>query len=258
MSLTGTVESLLLPVGFLWLTSLVVAVVAWVKKQRPLAFFSSTMVVLLHLTCGTNLSSFLLASLERPYDPLNRPLPAHGADAVVMLGGSHSYSRRSLVGWSAGEPSDRILAAVELIRQDRAHTLVLGGSRYETNGVTRPDSELLVRWFRDWQVPVKEVIELGICADTRDEARRTGELAARHGWKRVILVSSGYHLRRAEAVFRKAGVPVEPVGAEFLGLERSDGGFRVQLVPDTQNLRFFRYWLHEELGWLYYRAKGWL
>ena len=41
MSLSGTAEALLQPIGFLWLLCLVVAVVAWFKKQRPLAVLSA-------------------------------------------------------------------------------------------------------------------------------------------------------------------------------------------------------------------------
>lgn len=258
MSVASLVEAVVQPVGLIWFACLLVAVVAVAKRRRRLAAFAGGIALLLHLVGGTNLPAWLLARLERPYDTLGRPLPAPGADAVIMLGGSHAYCRRSLVGWDAGEPSDRIFAAVELIRLGRAPTLVLGGAFYKTNGVERPDSEPVIRWLKDWKAPAGEVVPLGICRDTRDEAVKTAELVRVRQWKRVIVVTSGYHLRRAEGVFRKAGVPCEMFGAEFNGLEYWGDGLAVKLVPDYIGFRTFQHWLHEEFGLLYYRAKGWI
>jgi uncharacterized SAM-binding protein YcdF (DUF218 family) len=258
MSLTGLIESLLQPVGMIWVSCLVAGVVAWRKRQRGWAGFNLGIVLLLHALGGTNAPAWLLSWLERPYDPLVNPLPAAGADAVVMLGGAHAYCRRTLTSWDAGEPSDRILAAIELMRQGRAHTLVLGGAGYELEGVKRPDSEPVVAWMKRWNLAPANLIELGICRDTRDEAFKTAELVRQRGWKRVVVVTSGYHLRRAEGVFRQAGVPVEMVGAEFQGLEALGSKFTVRAVPDAEGFRLFRYWLHEELGLIYYRLRGWI
>ena len=44
--------------------------------------------------------------------------------------------------------------------------------------------------------------------NTHDEAVLAAQLARRHGWKRVILVTHPWHERRARAVFRKAGLDV--------------------------------------------------
>lgn len=258
MSFAGLVESLLQPIGFIWLACWLVTLGALVKRRRRLAAFTGSIALLLHLIGGTNLAAGLMARLERPYDPLTHPLPAPGADAVVMLGGSHSFSKRSLVGWDAGEPSDRIFASVELVRLGRAPVLVLGGAFYKTNGVARPDSEPIVRWLRDWHAPIGEIIPLGICGDTHDEATKTAELVKQRHWKRVIVVTSGYHLRRAEGVFRQAGVPCEMFGAEFNGLEYWGDGLSIKPVPDYVGFRAFSHWLHEEIGLLYYRAKGWI
>ncbi len=259
MSPAALIESLLQPVGFIWAVCLLWCLKAVVRRQRELAAATGGIALALHLVGGTSLPPWLLSRLEAPYDPKTHPLPAPGADAVVMLGGAHGYSARSPVRWDAGEPSDRIFAAVELVRRGLAPTLVLGGAGYkDADGTLRPDSGLIVRWLAGWQVDAGQIVELGVCADTRDEAVRTAELVRQRGWKRVIVVSSGYHLRRAEAVFRQAGVPAEMVGAEFSGLEHSEGDAWIRPVPTSLNFRLFRDWLHEELGLLYYRAKGWI
>ena len=82
--------------------------------------------------------------------------------------------------------------------------------------------------------------------------------AAAHGWRRVLLVSSGYHLARAEAVFRKAGLDVMPAGAEFLGLDGLDGKGSWMVVPRSRGFDLIGYWAHEQVGWIFYRWKGWV
>lgn len=55
-----------------------------------------------------------------------------------------------------------------------------------------------------------EVVTLGGVLNTREEAERSRELVERRGWKWVLLVTSAFHMGRAEATFRRAGVPVHP------------------------------------------------
>jgi uncharacterized SAM-binding protein YcdF (DUF218 family) len=44
-------------------------------------------------------------------------------------------------------------------------------------------------------------------ASTREEALSVARLVADHRWSRVILVTTPLHMRRAAAVFHRAGVP---------------------------------------------------
>lgn len=252
-SLTALAE----PIGLLWAGLLLRT--AWHLWQRrwQAARWPALAALFLHLIGGTSLPAHLLAHLERPYDPNVRGWPKQ-ADAVVMLGGTHNFTMRSPLRIGVGEASDRILAALELVRTTRAKALVLGGSHYELDGVKRPDAELLADWFRAWRLPTGELHLLGMCANTHDEAQRTVALARTKRWQRVLVVTSGYHLRRAEATFRKAGLEIMPVGAEFLGLDAVGGGHEFSWVPRGRGFELMEFWVHEQIGWIYYKWKGWV
>lgn len=252
-SLTALAE----PIGLIWAALLLLAGWQWRQQHRRPACVTLLLAAFIHVVGGTSLPAWLVAGLERPYDPEVRGWPAQ-AEAVVMLGGTHNFTLRSPLHIGVGEASDRILAAVELVRTTHARALVLGGSKYEFQGQMRPDSELLAAWFRAWKLPAGEVHLLGICANTHDEAERTATLAQAQHWHRILMVTSGYHLRRAEATFRKAGVGVIPVGAEFLGLDALGGGHEFALVPRVRGFELMKFWVHEEIGWWYYRWKGWI
>jgi uncharacterized SAM-binding protein YcdF (DUF218 family) len=74
----------------------------------------------------------------------------------------------------------------------------------------------------------------------------------------VLLVTSAFHMRRAAAVFGSAGIPVVPVPCNFLteiSLASAPPGIG---VPRAGNLLKASIWLHEQIGWLMYRQRGWI
>lgn len=251
-----SLEDLLQPVGILWLSALLATLVLLWRRQFRWSLMAFTLSAGIWAVTGTPLPARLLADLERPY--VGSPRVAPVSDAVVMLGGTHDFSTRSLLPINLGDAVDRAVTAVELVRLGKARALVLGGGYYEYQGVRRPDGELLERWLREWRVPPGPVVLLGACTNTRDEAERTARVAREQGWRRILLVTTASHLRRAEATFRRAGVDVVPVGCDFLGLDALDEPSKLwRLTPDARHEVYFRLWLHEVIGWWWYRLKGW-
>ena len=90
---------------------------------------------------------------------------------------------------------------------------------------------------------------------THDEAVRMAALARAQGWRRVALVTSPTHTRRACATFERAGLAV--VCTPALARDATWGG-PAPLRSPGDRLRATRLWLHEVVGWLTYRARGWV
>ena len=116
------------------------------------------------------------------------------ADAVVVLAGSkHRRLDRGL------ELVQRGVAPVLVIsdgfdpRQPKANQLCrVGGDGFNVACFT-PDPD-----------------------STRGEARKVAELARKHGWERVLLVTSGFHVTRARRLFdRCTDVDVDAVGVDY-------------------------------------------
>ena len=97
---------------------------------------------------------------------------------------------------------------------------------------------------------------LGICINTHDEAVAFRKLAQSQGWSKVMLVTSALHLRRGVALFKKQGIEVTPVAADFQVLGVPQDPFS----PFPRQHRFFllALYLHEKIGWWVYRARGWV
>ena len=90
---------------------------------------------------------------------------------------------------------------------------------------------------------------------THDEALRMTALARARGWHRVALVTSPAHSRRACATFERAGLAV--VCTPAVARDASWGGAQ-PLHSAGDRLRVAGQWLYESLGWLAYRARGWV
>ncbi len=245
------------PIGVVWLGLLGLTGWCLARRRGRIALLPATAFVLLASIGNTPLTAHLLARLEQPY-VRDSWASVPSADAVVMLGGTHKPSRQDVFGFDLTDAGDRILTAVELVRQRKAPVLVLGSGGYREGDRTLVGAALVERWLNTWGVPRASILNLGACAHTRDEAARTLALMQERRWQQVILVTSANHLRRAEGVFRKTGVAVIPVGCDFLGHAALEYEARWTLYPRTECFQRLNQCVHEWIGWYYYRLRGWV
>jgi len=239
------------PVGLVWIFSWVGLIVALRKRQMHSACVFGMLTLFVWLA-GSRLSSHLLASLERPY--ANVPLESvPPCDAVVMLGGVLGPSEQSVFGLDFGEAADRAVAALELIRRGKAKVLVLGGAggQMRPSGVWQ-ESSLLQGWARAWGLAQTNMIPLRVCANTSEEAMQVRELVQQHQWRRILLVTSAYHMKRAEGLFRRNGISTVAVGTDFTALSELSRKRGYDLVPELKRFHHLGLYLHERVGWLYY------
>lgn len=258
--MTKFLEPLLQPIGFFWLLTVIAAVrLAYQRKWRG-AIFCSAIVAAIFLIGSTTLPSRLLASLERPYAGQRlENLPA--CDAVVMLGGLLNPSRHDLLGFDVGSAADRALTAIELLRRGKAGTLVLGGGgglRKVPEGAAWRETELLEPWLSAWNLTASKPISIRLSANTREEAQQVLDLAREHRWQRILLVTSGYHMKRAEALFRQSAVSIVPVACDFVGLSTLETDKPFTPFPEIYGFQYLTLYIHEQIGWLYYRLRGWV
>lgn len=125
------------------------------------------------------------------------------ADAVVVLGGGVLENFPAV---STGErltPSSlaRFSAAAEVYRKTHLPVLVSGGA------VFAKDSEAAVAklYLIESGVPPEAVFTEENSRDTRENALFSKKICDKKGYKKILLLTSAYHMRRAVFLFRKAG-----------------------------------------------------
>jgi uncharacterized SAM-binding protein YcdF (DUF218 family) len=207
----------------------------------------------------------LIWGLEEPAAALT-PKPIPKADAVVVLGGGLRPALAPRQGVEVAEGGDRLLTGLRLLRQNKAPLLLTSGAQISfTAGDPAPAEAVSARAL---------AIELGVRPDqilinpnsrtTAEEARDIGELGRRRGWRRVLLVTSAFHMPRSLATFRQSsGLTVIPVACDYQLPTRALfgrptlGSVFLGLIPDAQALNLSSIALKEHLGLAIYRLKGW-
>ena len=170
---------------------------------------------------------FMLAWVGAQLLIVKSEMPA--ADAIVVLSGSSTYVERTA-------------HAAKLYREGRARIVVLTNdgllSGWNEKEQRNPlFCELAVRELRQHGVPADRIqIVPGQAAGTFEEVRLVKEFAASHSLKRLLVVTSAYHSRRALWSARRiaAGSGVEP------GIDSPPPGWQ---TPSPSN-----WWLHR-WGW---------
>lgn len=194
------------------------------------------------------------------------PSPLPRADAVVVLGGGLRPALPPRRGVEVAEGGDRLLTGLRLLRRGQAPLLVTSGGAVSFNANDpAPPEALSARGLalelggRPGQILVNPTSRT-----TAEEAAHIGALGRQQGWRRILLVTSGYHMPRSLATFRaRSGLEVVPVSCDFqLPARRywgrpTAGSLLKDLVPDAESLYLSSLALKEHLGLALYRLRGW-
>jgi uncharacterized SAM-binding protein YcdF (DUF218 family) len=173
-------------------------------------------------------------------------LPGDTLDAVIALSaGVKSDSALNTVA------ADRLISALELMRDGRGRRLLTTRQREEKNErmiVSDLDQRRLISLASlasTWTV-------VDSVHTTRDEAVRSAALLLPTGARSIIVVTSPMHTRRACAVFEAVGFRV------VCRASRERDFVTDHPIGNRDRLAAVRAYGYEVMGMIKYRAKGWL
>ena len=175
------------------------------------------------------------------------PLPADTVDAVVVLSAG-LMSDSSLSSTAA----DRLLSGLELIRAGHGRRIVttrhverVGTGRLTTDG----DQARLIALG---SIPPDRWVVATGATTTREEAVSTARILLPRGEKRIIVVTSPLHTRRACATFEAVGFLV------VCRASRERDHVTNPPLGTHDRLAALRAYGYEVAGFLKYRLQGWL
>jgi uncharacterized SAM-binding protein YcdF (DUF218 family) len=219
-----------------------------------------TMAAVIVLIFGNSLvSKALMRSLQNRYPPVadfapGKPIPAEVARVryVVVLGGGNGYSpgvsANNLLSSSA---ISRLTEGVRIVRAvPEARLIVSGGG---PDG--RPThAEVLARAAVQLGIESSRIIRVEDARDTEDEANRVARIAA---GAPVAVATSAWHLPRAMALFRGAGVDALACPSDYRAHTEDPLTFD-DFLWDAESLARSSFALRERIGlvWITLRGKG--
>ena len=250
-----SIIGLLEPLGLIWV--ILIGYGYWLHRQKRKreTIFVGCLVFFVWVMGGTPFSALLLAGLERPYAGLQmEDVPE--ADVVVLLGGGATASRYEVSQMHLTPSGDRVIMAYELMLEEKAPVMVVGGGGLKFKGDRFVLSEITRDWLVQKKLKPEQVIALPHCNNTHDEALFVAAMARTNDWKRLLLVTSASHMKRAAATFRTQGLDIFEVPCNFHTLVGRYGGYSVAIIPKPAGFEKMGNYLHEKIGWFYYRMRG--
>ena len=198
----------------------------------------------------------LLGALEREY-PTVAVNASPTAEAIVVLGGVTVPPVAPRLEVEALGGIDRLLHGMRLYRADKAPVLVFsGGALTRLTGSGMTEAEQFLQLAVASGIDSAAVILEGRSRNTHENALYVREILGARGWRRVLLVTSASHMRRAVAAFQAQGVDVIPAPTDVRVVGR---GFSLwQLLPTVGGLEKSSIATKEYMGWWIYRLRGWI
>lgn len=120
------------------------------------------------------------------------------ADAIVVLGGPLTAGGRL-----SSVVEERLAAAVALWKRGAAPLLCVAGGR--TRGAELAEAEVMAGRARDGGVPDSALLVESSSSSTYENALNVARLLLPTGRRRVIVVTTPFHLRRGVRWFARAG-----------------------------------------------------
>jgi uncharacterized SAM-binding protein YcdF (DUF218 family) len=246
--------ALVLPLNLSILLGLVALVLARQKRGGLAALAGALGLLVLAGSSSPAVSDRLVAALERGYPPAD-PQAAPTAGAIVVLGGSLAPGVPPRRGPELVDASDRVLHAARLYRAGKAPVVVASGGRLPWLPAGRSEAAEMADLLAEWGVPREAVLLEEGSRTTSENAAATAKLLRARGVRRVLLVTSSIHMRRALAAFRAEGLEPLPSPCDALVAgEEARGPFA--WLPDPAALARTHRAVKEWLGLLWYRATG--
>lgn len=204
--------ALAMPIGILWLMLLVTIYFCLLNRNAWPAIMCFACWTVLTVAGNSFFSSWFAGTIERPY--LNQDLAnADPFDVVVVLGGG--TTTRISGQPQVSEAGDRIVQAARLWHAGKARQLMCTGlqSFRSTDDDLHPYEEATML-FEELGVSPQVILNLN-GVNTSEEMQNLKKWSDANPGKRIGLLTSAWHLPRAERLAKAQGISVEPIAAGF-------------------------------------------
>ncbi len=194
------------------------------------------------------------------------------AEAVVVLSGMQRYVESDIGRESAsrpglypewGEAADRFFAGVELFQQGKGERLIFTGGLLPWQQEVESEGACLARRAVAMGVDPSRIEVTQEVVNTETEARAIAAMLGSKGSEqatgadqiKVILVTSAFHMPRAQMIFEEAGFSVVPYPVDFR--IAAEGRDPTDYFPDPKALDRTDIAIRELIGRAFYRLKYW-
>ncbi len=175
------------------------------------------------------------------------------ADAIVVLSGIleiNEVGDSTYVEW--GDP-DRFFGGIALFKAGKAKKLVFTGGKMPWDKAKKTEGEVLKEYAITNGIPSDKTLVTKDVENTADEAVAVNELIRPS--RKIILVTSAYHMYRAKKLFEREGFSVVSYNVDYKA-SRNNDLVVMDFLPGAGSLKQTEIGCREILGRIFYISKN--
>ena len=195
-------------------------------------------------------SGQLIKFLEQNYTPTN-PNEIVRADTVVVLSGMiRTIKQNNGIYYEFSDAVDRVFAGIELLKLNKAQKIILTRGKLPWS-LGMPEGEFLARFVKSQGVNKNQIILTEAVQNTNDEAIAVSKILPENS--KIILVTSAFHMPRAETVFENQNLKVIPYAVDFRSVEKKIDV--LDFLPQANAFKDSSFYFREIIGRTYYSLR---
>jgi uncharacterized SAM-binding protein YcdF (DUF218 family) len=175
------------------------------------------------------------------------------ADAIVVLSGMLAINEMGDSTYVEWGDADRFFGGLALFKAGKAQKLVFTGGKMPWDKAKKTEGEVLKEYAISNGIASEKIYITKEVENTADEAVAVKELISPS--KRIILVTSAYHIYRAQRLFEKQGFEVVPYKVDYKSVVESAITV-IDFLPSAENLKTTEIGIRELIGRLFYLIIG--
>ena len=204
------------------------------------------------------LTEGLLRYLEYPWVRQDYKDLKYSDGIVVLSSGRHLPPGNSkIIEWY--DP-DRFISGVNLYKANKSNKLIFTGGANPYASNIPPEGDIYIKEAISMGIPKENLFTTGPVFNTLQEAKAINKLLNNEfnsSQKKIILVTSAFHMKRAKKLFEREGMNVIPYPVDF----KSSKNFvsklitPIQWMPSANNLSASSMAVREIIGRIIYRVE---
>ena len=224
---------------------IIVILIGLIKNKKKIIYISVAALYIISTPIFSNNFFKLVEGTEyrKPISTID------SADAIVVLSGMleiNEVEDSTYVEW--GDP-DRFFGGLTLFKAGKAQKLVFTGGKMPWDKSKKTEGEVLKEYAISSGMPSEKIFVTKDVENTADEAVAVKELTSPS--KRIIIVTSAFHMYRAKRLFEKQGFEVIPYKVDHK-LGRNKEMLIMDLLPNAESLKLTESGIRELIGRMYY------
>jgi len=175
--------------------------------------------------------------------------------AIVLGGGVYYDSETDMVKY--GGNADRYLGVLKPYHEGKVQKVLVSGGAANYLEPNTKEGEMLERLYLLCGVNANDILVEDKSLNTYENALFSKPLLEATGESKFLLITSAGHIKRAVACFEKQGIHVQPYAVmPTTGDRRWELDYL--LVPQIMNFHKWHGLIHEWIGYLTYKLRGYL